>query len=309
MKKILGLTVAVLFGLTTINAMSYEEARDRARFLTDKMAYELNLNDAQYNDAYEINLDYLMNINTASDACGIYWEYRNADLRYILYDWQYTLFTAASHFFRPVIWGASGWFFPVFNIYPVTRFYYDPPKVYHVYRGGHYNYRFSHPASFYADRRPVWDRGFRGEHRGPVTGRNTTLRQDHNGFRFEQTDKRPRQNAGNKTDNGRGSSSTGRNTIRNNTNVTTSNRTPVRTEGRTTVSRTQDSRDKNSTRGTSNYNRPSSTRTTVNQKQNTTVRTNRTQNTTTVQRGTTRSTTGNNVKTSQRTSGPSRSGR
>lgn len=92
MKKLLGLITALYFGLASLNAMSYEEARDRARFLTDKMAYELNLNDQQYNDAYEINLDYLMNIRTASDASSVYLEYRNADLRFILYDWQYALF-------------------------------------------------------------------------------------------------------------------------------------------------------------------------------------------------------------------------
>ena len=79
MKKLLGLITALYFGLASLNAMSYEEARDRARFLTDKMAYELNLNDQQYNDAYEINLDYLMNIRTASDASSVYLEYRNAD--------------------------------------------------------------------------------------------------------------------------------------------------------------------------------------------------------------------------------------
>ena len=99
MKKLLGLITALYFGLASLNAMSYEEARDRARFLTDKMAYELNLNDQQYNDAYEINLDYLMNIRTASDASSVYLEYRNADLRFILYDWQYALFQAATYFF------------------------------------------------------------------------------------------------------------------------------------------------------------------------------------------------------------------
>ena len=73
-------------------AMDYEEARQRAWFLTDKMAYELNLTPEQYDRAYEINLDYLMSIRTASDCSGYYWEYRNADLRCILFDWQYNLF-------------------------------------------------------------------------------------------------------------------------------------------------------------------------------------------------------------------------
>ena len=83
MKRFLGLIIALLAGLTAIRAMSYEEARDRARFLTDKMAYELNLNEQQYNDAYEINLDYLMNIRTESDLSGVYLEHRNADFRYL----------------------------------------------------------------------------------------------------------------------------------------------------------------------------------------------------------------------------------
>ena len=32
------------------------------RFLVDKMAYELGLTDAQYQAVYEINLDYLLNM-------------------------------------------------------------------------------------------------------------------------------------------------------------------------------------------------------------------------------------------------------
>ena len=154
--------------------MSYEEARDRARFLTDKMAYELNLNEQQYNDAYEINLDYLMNIRTESDLSGVYLEHRNADFRYILYDWQYALFQAATYFFRPVLWRATGWFLPVYTIYTPTLFYYDPPRVFRIYRGGHYAYRHEHRVSFYAHRRPAWHGGLRGESRGPVPGRMTT---------------------------------------------------------------------------------------------------------------------------------------
>ena len=59
------LTVAL-----SASAMSYEQARERALFLTDKMAYELNLNDEQYEAAYEVNLDYLMSINTYDDLYG-----------------------------------------------------------------------------------------------------------------------------------------------------------------------------------------------------------------------------------------------
>ena len=44
------------------SAMSYSQAREQALFLTDKMAYELNLTDDQYEAAYEINLDYLLSV-------------------------------------------------------------------------------------------------------------------------------------------------------------------------------------------------------------------------------------------------------
>lgn len=191
MKKLLGILSMLFIGWTSMNAMPYEEAKDRARFLTDKMAYELNLNDAQYNDAYEINLDYFMNIRTESDLYGSYWTYRNADLRHILYDWQYALFSAADYFFRPAIWRANTWLFPIYGLYRVNHFYYDPPRVYHVYRGGHYAHHHQHRVSYYAHRRPTWNGGFRGASRNAVTSpqqRHKAVRRD-NGFRFESTKK------------------------------------------------------------------------------------------------------------------------
>ena len=57
MKKII-LTMLILVSATiSANAMSYLQAREQALYLTDKMAYELNLNEQQYEAAYEINLD------------------------------------------------------------------------------------------------------------------------------------------------------------------------------------------------------------------------------------------------------------
>ena len=64
-------------------------AKNEALFLSDKMAYELNLTAAQYEAVYEINLDYLMSLNGHADVFGIWWDRRNADLRYVLNSWQY----------------------------------------------------------------------------------------------------------------------------------------------------------------------------------------------------------------------------
>ena len=109
--------VATITAVAGAFAMDYETAREQAYYLTDKMAYELNLNDQQYNDAYEINLDYLLSVNTEADIFADYWEYRNNDLRFILHDWQWRTFIATEYFFRPLTWYNHGWYFPIYHHY------------------------------------------------------------------------------------------------------------------------------------------------------------------------------------------------
>ena len=138
MKRFMTILTALLTLTVTANAMSYSQARERALFLTDKMAYELNLTEEQYDAAYEVNLDYLMSINTYDDLYGVYWSNRNLDLSYILLDWQYRAFCAASYFYRPLYWSAGVWHFAVYSHYPRrNHFYFHRPTVYVSYRGGH----------------------------------------------------------------------------------------------------------------------------------------------------------------------------
>ena len=80
MKKFMFTLIAMFAIAMQADAMSYEQARREALFLTDKMAYELNLTDAQYEAAYEINLDYLMSVTHQDNVFGPYWERRNLDL-------------------------------------------------------------------------------------------------------------------------------------------------------------------------------------------------------------------------------------
>ena len=84
MKKYIIALMALFTIATSAHSMSYEQARAQALFLTDKMAYELNLTEEQYEAAFEINLDYLMSISNADDLYGAYWRHRNLDLSYIL---------------------------------------------------------------------------------------------------------------------------------------------------------------------------------------------------------------------------------
>ena len=119
------------------NAMSYTAAKNEALFLSDKMAYELNLTDAQYDAVYEINLDYLMSVNGRNDAYGTWWNRRNTDLKYVLTAWQYEKFMDMSYFYRPLTWKNGSWTINVYSHYTNrSHFYKARPKAYTSYKGG-----------------------------------------------------------------------------------------------------------------------------------------------------------------------------
>ena len=196
-------------------AMSYEQARDRALFLTDKMAYELNLNDEQYEAAYEVNLDYLMSISTYDDLYGTYWTRRNMDLSYILFDWQYNAFCSAAYFYRPLVWTDGVWRFSIYARYPNrTYFYFGRPAFYATYYGGHSWHR-NGGRSWYHGRtfgprpgesrfgmRDRYDRGdFRGQRghdRRHDSGRydRNNRRDDNNSGRYDRGNNRRDNNSG-----------------------------------------------------------------------------------------------------------------
>ena len=180
MKKFYTLLIMLMTSFMA-QAMSYSEAREQALYLTDKMAYELNLNQQQYNDCYEINLDYMLNVVSPSDAYGTYLDYRNSDLRSILHDWQYDLFIAADYFMRPLAWLNNAWSLAVYRYYDRTRFFYSRPTVFDTYRGGHSRHFYAD--GFYINRRPDWNGGLRGIDR-PVGRPHSTGAREHRGYRI-----------------------------------------------------------------------------------------------------------------------------
>jgi hypothetical protein len=139
MKTMKAMILVVMMTIaTSASAMSYSEARNEALFLADKMAYELNLTDEQYEAAYEINLDYLLNVDRYDDAYGAYWRIRNSSLAAILADWQYAAYEAASYFYRPLAWIDNVLSLRIYSRYTNPRkFYRSRPAVYVTYRGGH----------------------------------------------------------------------------------------------------------------------------------------------------------------------------
>ena len=147
MKKMMVMAMMMVMTMSA-NAMSYTAAKNEALFLSDKMAYELNLTASQYEDVYEINLDYLMNLNGRADVFGIWWDRRNAELRYVLNAWQYDKYITLAHFYRPVAWKSGGFTFAVYSHYNRGHFYNAHPKVYVTYKGGNHHKADRH----YADR-------------------------------------------------------------------------------------------------------------------------------------------------------------
>ena len=142
----------VLGFMVTAGAMSYSQAREQALFLTDKMAYELNLTDDQYEAAYEINLDYLLSVNSYDELYGDYWRWRNLDFSYVLLDWQYRMFCDAAYFYRPLYFHSGCWHFAIYARYPHRDyFYFHRPAVYVSYRGGH-SWRQNNGRSWYSGR-------------------------------------------------------------------------------------------------------------------------------------------------------------
>ena len=158
MKRYLLTLLIVLAGTLSAKAISYNEARDRAWFLTDKMAYELNLTPDQYDRVYQVNLDYFMSIAYEADCYGVYWNYRDTDLRYILWDWQYRLYVTLDYFYRPIRWIRAAWHYPICDHYRYGYYCYERPRVYVSYHGCNWKRRGHNDVSPY--------RGWRAE-RGP----------------------------------------------------------------------------------------------------------------------------------------------
>lgn len=137
MKRIMMTIAAALTMVFAAQAMSYEDARREALFLTDKMAYELGLNDAQYEAVYEINFDYFSSISSSKNIKGTYLSRRNYDINFVLTATQYSKFYKADYFYTPVKWD-GGIVVKVYTRYPDRmKMYYPAPRVYMTYRGEH----------------------------------------------------------------------------------------------------------------------------------------------------------------------------
>lgn len=143
------LLMALCWTVLPASASRLGDIRVHARFLTDRMAYELRLSNRQYNDVFEINYDFLYNVDPYMDgmsygdpyAVDAYYRYldeRNDDLRWVLSRRNYVRFMSLEHFYLPIYVINRVCHVRVYNIYPNRDyFYYGRPRNYHSYHGGH----------------------------------------------------------------------------------------------------------------------------------------------------------------------------
>lgn len=170
MKKLTTLWIMIMMlavSIPAMGAMSISKMRQNARFLTDRMAYELRLNPQQYDDVYEVNYDFINNVRYLMDdvvrgydyALDRYYDFldvRNDDLRWVLSRTQYRQFLGLDYFYRPIYAQNNKWQFRVYiNYTNVNFFYFGKPRHYTTYSGGHYRTHYnnvSYYQSHYRDR-------------------------------------------------------------------------------------------------------------------------------------------------------------
>lgn len=181
--------------------MSYRSARSEALFLTDKMGYELNLSDDQYNAAYEINLDYLMSVDEQGDIFSSAWQKRNTELGYVLSAQQYKAFLQMEYFYKPLNWLSNRFVFVIHNRYPQAKYYRQAPKVFFTYRGANEQYSNS----------PYQGRTFGSSANQSSRTQATTTGQRNNTMQRGNNSMQKNNNGVQKSDNGnnRGKSNTG----------------------------------------------------------------------------------------------------
>ncbi len=190
MKKLLaiGFVLCLMSMIPAADAFAYgiSSARRDARFLTDRMAYEMDLTESQYDDIYEVNFDFIYRARDimSSFACGEGWainqyydllNVRNDDLRWILSDEQYNIFMGIDYFFRPIYTSGRNWQFRIYSYYPDrSAFYFRGgycPRNY-MYDGRHYRSYFDNVSYYRIQVRSFDDRRRCDYFGSQVPGRN-----------------------------------------------------------------------------------------------------------------------------------------
>ena len=136
MKKFMTIMALIVTIVTSAAAMTFNEAREHALFLTDKMAYELGLSPAQLNNVYEINLDFVIGVAIQGERPSICQSRRDADMRFVLSDYQYHLYKKTNYFYRPMSSSRNVWSLHIYKYYTDRHHMYSSkPTHFKDYKG------------------------------------------------------------------------------------------------------------------------------------------------------------------------------
>ena len=171
------LAVGLIIAGSTSSAAGDDNIRKEARFLADKIAYELKLNKDQLNDAFEINYDFLKRVYPILDALAqrdedAIREYyrllsiRNGDLLWIIDHKKFEQLLDIEYLYRPVYLKDGKCQLRVYSQYKnQNKFLVGKPKSYSKYKGDHF--RENSESSFY-----------RGHYKHVVYGAQRTPKSD-----------------------------------------------------------------------------------------------------------------------------------
>ncbi|MCR5076428.1 MAG: hypothetical protein K6A82_00065 [Prevotella sp.] len=132
MKRILMTLLVAMTIFASAKAMGYDEARIEAKYLTDKMAYELGLSPREYDRAYRANLEYLLSVDNYDDLYAASWRSRNSALRIVLGGRRWNTFVNLNYFYRPLAWHNGVFVHRIYDRYPsrhMPRRYVPRPRV------------------------------------------------------------------------------------------------------------------------------------------------------------------------------------
>jgi hypothetical protein len=293
------MSLLMVLTIPAMAAMSTSKMRQHSRFLTDRMAYELNLSNSQYDDVYEVNYDFLSRTRyliedvaagytSALDEYYDYLDVRNDDLRWILTSSQYRRFLEKEYFYRPIYTTTSHtWGFRIYQVYSdINHFFFGKPSHYASYKGAHYRSNFNN-VSYY-----------KSQHRDRYQNNDVY----HGDFTMGKTMKKEQENRKNQVNQNRPNASNN-----GNGNVN-QNRSNASNNGNGNVNQNRSNSGNNGNNGKVNQSQDETSRPTgSNQNVNTNSRKDRTNNTTTTRTSTRTNRSNNNSGTTGTRSNSSRS--
>ena len=129
----------LLMASLSASAMTVEQSRNEAWFLTDKMAHELRLSSCQWDDVYEVNYDFFRSLSHVSSSITGLERTREQKLMYILTVSQWNEYRRISYFNTPVVASAGSWSLTVYNHYDRNRYFDRNHSIVYSYNGTYSN--------------------------------------------------------------------------------------------------------------------------------------------------------------------------